>query len=351
MNLKLNDTDLNKLDELFNTDECNKVFADFVLDYIDNAKEIANKYSGNLYDSIVKFFEVSDDFINYFKRHNLKESIVKLDVNEYINNPYNKNINLENITDGAYKFEYQKFLPYEGFLIQDISADENFVEHTNIGYFDKEYKYLTLSHNNNIWMLITPHEINTMKDAINNASGDVVTFGLGLGYFAYMCSIKENVSKVTIVEKDENIIKLFNKHILPQFEHKEKINIICDDAINYCNKHFTHNYAFVDLWRDTNDGLELYLKMKLASRVHLNTKFEYWIEDAMIQIVRRAMITMFYEVINDIHIQEENCFFDHVVNKLHELYKITPIMSYDGIENVLSRQKIKYIIDIIAGEI
>ena len=36
MILKLNDTDLNKLDELFNTDECNKVFADFVLDYIDN---------------------------------------------------------------------------------------------------------------------------------------------------------------------------------------------------------------------------------------------------------------------------------------------------------------------------
>jgi hypothetical protein len=35
-----------------------------------------------------------------FKEHNLKDSIVKLDVNEYLNNPYNKNIKLDNITDG-----------------------------------------------------------------------------------------------------------------------------------------------------------------------------------------------------------------------------------------------------------
>ena len=29
MDLRLNDIDLNKLDELFNIDECNKTFADF----------------------------------------------------------------------------------------------------------------------------------------------------------------------------------------------------------------------------------------------------------------------------------------------------------------------------------
>ena len=86
MDLRLNDVDLNKLDELFNIDECNKVFADFLLDYIDNAKEIAKQYNGDLYDSIIKYFEVSDDFLEYFKDHNLKESIVKLDVDEYINN-------------------------------------------------------------------------------------------------------------------------------------------------------------------------------------------------------------------------------------------------------------------------
>ena len=347
MDLRLNDIDLNKLDELFNVDECNKTFADFLIDYIDNAKDIAKQYKSNLYDSIVKYFKVSKDFIEYFKDHKLKENIVKLDVNEYTNNPYNKAINLENVTDGLYKFEYQSFKPYEGFLIQDISADENLVEQTKIGYFDTEYKYLTLSYDNNIWMLITPHEINTMKDAINKAYGNVVTFGLGLGYFAYMCSIKENVSSVTIVEKDEKIIELFKKHILPQFESKNKINIVHDDALEYCKHNFAHDYAFVDLWRDTNDGLQLYIKMKQASKIHLTTKFEYWIEEAMIQVVRRAMIAMFYETINNINFEQETTYFDHVVNRLKEIYKNVSITSFDAILNILSREKIKYVIEMV----
>ena len=196
-------------------------------------------------------------------------------------------------------------------------------------------------------MLITPHEINTMKDAINYAYGDVVTFGLGLGYFAYMCSIKENVTSVTIVEKDENIINLFKKHILPQFEHKEKIKIVHEDAIEYCDKYFNHNYAFVDLWRDTNDGLELYLKIKKLSRVHLTTKFDYWIEKSMLQIIRRAMITMFYEYINGIEVNEENTHFDYVVNRLKKIYDIVPLVSFESILSILTDQKMYYLSEMI----
>jgi hypothetical protein len=196
-------------------------------------------------------------------------------------------------------------------------------------------------------MLITPHEINTMKDAINAAYGDVVTFGLGLGYFAYMCSIKENVTSVTIVEKDEKIINLFKKHILPQFEHKDKIKIIHEDAITYCDKHFNHNYAFVDLWRDTNDGLELYLKTKKRSRIHLNTKFDYWIEKSMLQIIRRAMITMFYEYINDIEVNVENTYFDYVVNRLKKIYDIVPLVSFESILSILTDQKMYYLSEMI----
>lgn len=348
MILKLNDADLNKLDELFNIDECNKVFADFLLDYIDNAKDIAKNYRKSLYDSIIKHFELSKDYLNYFKDNNLKGNIVKLDINDYINNPYNQNIKLDNVTDGLYKFEYQSFLPYEGFLCEDIKVNDNFVEQTKIGYFEKEYKYLTLSYDNNIWMLITPHEINTMKDAISKAYGKVITFGLGLGYFPYMCSLKENVESITIVEKDINIINLFKRHLLPKFNHKEKIIIIHDDAISYSeNTVFDCNYAFVDLWRDTNDGLELYLKMKHANSIHLSTKFDYWIEDSMIEIIRRAMIAMLFETINNIQIVEEQTYFDHIVNELHSIYNKVEIYSFEAIKEILSTEKIKYIITML----
>ena len=60
-------------------------------------------------------------------------------------------------------------------------------------------------------MLITPNEIETMKKSISEATGNVLTYGLGLGYYAYMVSMKENVESVTIVEKDKEIIDLFKK--------------------------------------------------------------------------------------------------------------------------------------------
>ena len=40
-------------------------------------------------------------------------------------------------------------------------------------------------------MTITPDEIETMKEAVDQAFGNVLTFGLGLGYYAYMVSEKD----------------------------------------------------------------------------------------------------------------------------------------------------------------
>ena len=87
--------------------------------------------------------------------------------------------------------------------------------------------------------------------------------------------------------------------------------------------------------------------MKQASKIHLTTTFEYWIEEAMIQVVRRAMIAMFYETINNIHIEEEKTYFDHVINRLKQIYENVSINSFDAILNILSKEKIKHIIEMI----
>ena len=57
-----------------------------------------------------------------------------------------------------------------------------------------------LLENDRIWMTITPNEIETMKEPVDGAFGNVLTYGLGLGYYAYMVSEKENVETVTIVD-------------------------------------------------------------------------------------------------------------------------------------------------------
>ena len=334
----------NEIDKLFDIDESNRVYSEFILDYLKYAKVIAKEYKKDLLDTTIKFFEINPETLNYFKPFNMKENFNKLDINEFINNPYNKNIKLDNITDGDYKFELLSYDPYEGFLYKDISNLSNHIEQTSIGYFDEEYKYIALSSNDDIWMLITPHEINTMKDAVNKAYGNVITFGLGLGYFAYMCSIKDNVKSVTIIEKDKNIIELFNKHILPQFKCKDKITIIESDAIEYLKrKSFDYDYAFVDLWRDIDDGLPLYvLTNKLALR-HPKTTFDYWIEDSMIAVLKRCLINIIYNNIYNEEIFDDNYYY-YLLSKFNDALKDYKIDTVSDINKLLSKEFIKNLI-------
>ena len=86
-------------------------------------------------------------------------------------------------------------------ILKDINE-----EVTSLGYFEHDYSYISLTQNKVIWMSLSPYEIETMKEDILNAKGNVLTYGLGIGYFAYMCSLKDEVETVTIVEKDKNII-------------------------------------------------------------------------------------------------------------------------------------------------
>lgn len=118
-----------------------------------------------------------------------------------------------------------------------------------------------------------------MKKPISEATGNVLTYGLGLGYYAYMVSMKDNVESVTIVEKDKEIIDLFTRYILPQFKNKSKIKIINDDAFNYFKKDIYYDYVFVDIWHDPSDGIDLYLKFKSLEKD--NIKYSYWIEDTL----------------------------------------------------------------------
>lgn len=120
------------------------------------------------------------------------------------------------------------------------------------------------------------------------ATGCVVTFGLGLGYYAYMVSEKSAVESVTIVEKDSVVISLFKTYILPQFPGKQKVTIIQADAFEYAIHQMPvrkYNYAFVDLWHDVLDGYPLYLEMKKMESLSPETTFLYWIEDSLLSYI------------------------------------------------------------------
>lgn len=55
---------------------------------------------------------------------------------------------------------------------------------------------------------------------------------------------------MTIIEKETEIIDLFNSYILPQFAHKDKITVIQADAFEYMSTldDGQFDYCFADIW-------------------------------------------------------------------------------------------------------
>ena len=241
-----------------------------------------------------------------FIREYLYPSVRILNPDKYTQNPYYKNIKIDNIKDGSWEFKTETYPPYRAMICDDMIINPDFSEIAPLGFFREEFSFPAVLEDENEWMTLSPIDVDTCDEAIDAASGKVVTFGLGLGYYAYMVSEKENVESVTVVEKSEKVIELFKKHILPQFKNKDKIIIINQDAFLYAkevmpNECFDH--AFVDTWRDASDGAPMMQRMKLLEPLSPKTEFRYWIEG---HLRSRLRAVAYEEMLEKILIRSES---------------------------------------------
>ncbi len=226
----------------------------------------------------------NDDDKELFNKY-FNQMVHQLDANEYAENAYYKNIKIPAIKRGRSELKYEKYKPYEGFVCNDIVRTEEGRQIPQIGFFDTEFTFPAVLENDRIWMTITPNEIETMIEPVDQAFGKVLTYGLGLGYYAYMVSEKENVESVTIVDMNQDVIDLFQRYVLPQFKHADKINIIKADAFEYARTSMPegkYDFVFTDLWHDVSDGIDMYLKMKKFEKQCPDTVFTYWIEKSIL---------------------------------------------------------------------
>jgi len=267
---------LNHAPDLINQREMNEIVKSGVSYEYAFAVILAVEFGLDIIDHV----EEKELFHNYFKR-----MIHHLDVNDYNNNPFYKNIKIPTIKDGNSELKYEKYKPFEGFVCNDIIQTKAGRQIPQIGFFETEFKFPVILENERIWMTVTPNEVETMKEAVDQAFGHVLTFGLGLGYYTYMISEKDNVESITVVDINEDVMKLFTEYVLPQFKNAHKITIIKEDAFEYARKHICpgkYDYVFTDLWHDVSDGIDLYLKMKQYEKQSPQTVFSYWIEKSII---------------------------------------------------------------------
>lgn len=343
---------MNYLEELENINELNLSISDLLFSLLGN-KEIINKkeidvllsktnYSSKelLLGKVIDYLDIDlsiEDNQEIFDNY-IAGAISELDPKEYTSNPYYQNIKIEDIKDGDFELIYDHYQAYEIFPCLDMDKETNYIEVNSMGYFKDEFPFIALNHKGVTWMSITPNEIETMKKAINTVKGEVLVFGLGLGYFTYMALLKSDVKKVMVIEKDKKIINLFKKHLLPQFPHNEKLEIVNDDALNYLDKQLNADYAFIDLWHDPTDGIELFIKFKKSEAKQNRCKFLYWLESSFYLYLRRCFITLLLEAksgYGDNHYKNIETVDDKIISDYYKATKNLVISTRSQLENLL----------------
>ena len=224
-------------------------------------------------------------------RRYLLPAVRTLDPAVYRADPYYANIRIPDRRCGRWRLQQAHYAPYEGFVCGPLVLSDHFAELPPIGYFAQGFSYPMVLEDGVEWMAIKPNEIETMRAPLAAAHGRVLTYGLGLGYFAYLAARKPQVTSVTVVERDAAVIDLFCREILPQFEVRDKIRILQADAFVFAAgaEGRGYDYVFCDLWHDAADGLPLYIRMRRIEEQVQDVPYVYWVEDMILSRLR-AMV-------------------------------------------------------------
>ncbi|MBP5207615.1 MAG: hypothetical protein J6330_04070 [Clostridia bacterium] len=207
----------------------------------------------------------------------------RLDPAQFEADPYFRNISFDEKVCGDWKLSHMKCSAYEAFVCGDPVVYPNGKILPQIGYFERDYEYPAVLQRGREWMTLMPNETATIRPHVIKAGGNVLTFGLGLGYFAYLAALKPDVERVTAVELDADVIRLFCENVLPQMQCRDKIEIVQADAFEFAEKNLPGDFDFVftDIWHDPSDGVEPYLRMKKIEEKTPSVRFSYWIEDTL----------------------------------------------------------------------
>lgn len=110
----------------------------------------------------------------------------------------------------------------------------------------------------NIWMSLTPMELESQAPFVWCMEGTVVICGLGMGMVAYNAIQKPEVDEVYVIEKDPAVIKAFTKLARPEkWPNYKKLKIINEDAITFDPICVEVDHLYVDIWQKLGDSRAL----------------------------------------------------------------------------------------------
>jgi hypothetical protein len=101
------------------------------------------------------------------------------------------------------------------------------------------------------WMSLSPMEVESQELACRHARGHTVVMGLGMGWVAANIALQPTVERVTVVERDADVLELFGRcqvlEGLPASAAR-KVELVQADALQWQPKGAPVDFLYADIW-------------------------------------------------------------------------------------------------------
>jgi hypothetical protein len=100
------------------------------------------------------------------------------------------------------------------------------------------------------WMSLSPHEIESQELGCRYACGHTVVMGLGMGWVAVNMALNPQVKRVTVVERDPEVVELFlHSRALAGIPSpcSDKLSIVLADALEW-QPDEPVDFLYADIW-------------------------------------------------------------------------------------------------------
>lgn len=200
---------------------------------------------------------------------------------------YMKCIRKKKMKYGAFQMEWLEFKPYELMFIDDVQTEQDGVLRISVGCFRESVSYPMLFENGVEWMSVVPSEINTMRPCLEKMHGKILVLGLGMGYFVYHASQKQDVKNICAIEISKDLIEWFQSEVMNEFEQKEKIQLIHMDALQALETLDLNEFdcVFADIWHNGLDGAKWVKQFEPVLKKYPHITWVNWLNSSIESIL------------------------------------------------------------------
>lgn len=133
------------------------------------------------------------------------------------------------------------------------------------------------------WMSTTPFEIESQEIGLAAARGHTVVLGLGMGWQAANAALRPEVSSVTVIERDPNIIALVREQgVFGQLppDARAKLEVVQADA-DHWQAAAPVDTLLADIWEKTDDDLRLRDVQRMQRNIRARAVY-FWGQEMVI---------------------------------------------------------------------